>query len=479
MPTARATRARRQSPPVKESEATPSENGIAAAGAKRDRDRDDARDEDSRNDANDAPTTTASPEPRSKRAKGTAVESSEKAVDDDFKTLVRIDGNAGRVIGKGGEHVKYIETECSVRLEFRRDEGVAVVRPLASTESGEPTTSERRRADARRAKALIEEAASTGQIMELLTKGVPSDVNEGIRLDPSVIPDDIMRGDDDEDVEAEIPCPGKEGRVIGRGAATIREISARSGASCHVIKGSGVCVAKGKRKRVRMAYQMVHDTLQLSVDRFGAPPQTHSASFHAAPPRVQGLPHGAMVLPNGMAMVPPRPWAFRPRHPAPPVWTPPSRFRARATRGESSVRVARRSNFCARRRDVWWILSIKKACGGRRRLRHARECGDVQGVRVPSDGQWRPSRVEEFRTSHRAGGGAVRRASATVSALCGSTAAVSPTAVPAATVPAASVPAPAARASAAVGGMGALLRRFGQAVRAQSRDQRDALGVKE
>ena len=304
MPTARATRARRQSPPVKESEATPSENGIAAAGAKRDRDRDDARDEDSRNDANDAPTTTASPEPRSKCAKGTAVESSEKAVDDDFKTLVRIDGNAGRVIGKGGEHVKYIETECSVRLEFRRDEGVAVVRPLASTESGEPTTSERRRADARRAKALIEEAASTGQIMELLTKGVPSDVNEGIRLDPSVIPDDIMRGDDDEDVEAEIPCPGKEGRVIGRGAATIREISARSGASCHVIKGSGVCVAKGKRKCVRMAYQMVHDTLQLSVDRFGAPPQTHSASFHAAPPRVQGLPHGAMVLPNGMAMVP-------------------------------------------------------------------------------------------------------------------------------------------------------------------------------
>jgi far upstream element-binding protein len=304
MPTARATRARRQSPPVKESEATPSENGIAAAGAKRDRDRDDARDDNARNDANDAPTTTASPEPRSKRAKGTAVESSEKAVDDDFKTLVRIDGNAGRVIGKGGEHVKYIETECSVRLEFRRDEGVAVVRPLASTESGEPTTSERRRADARRAKALIEEAASTGQIMELLTKGVPSDVNEGIRLDPSVIPDDIMRGDDDEDVEAEIPCPGKEGRVIGRGAATIREISARSGASCHVIKGSGVCVAKGKRKCVRMAYQMVHDTLQLSVDRFGAPPQTHSASFHAAPPRVQGLPHGAMVLPNGMAMVP-------------------------------------------------------------------------------------------------------------------------------------------------------------------------------
>ena len=232
------------------------------------------------------------------------MESSEKAVDDDFKTLVRIDGNAGRVIGKGGEHVKYIETECSVRLEFRRDEGVAVVRPLASTESGEPTTSECRRADARRAKALIEEAASTGQIMELLTKDVPSDVNEGIRLDPSVIPDDIMRGDDDEDVEAEIPCPGKEGRVIGRGAATIREISARSGASCHVIKGSGVCVAKGKRKCVRMAYQMVHDTLQLSVDRFGAPPQTHSASFHAAPPRVQGLPHGAMVLPNGMAMVP-------------------------------------------------------------------------------------------------------------------------------------------------------------------------------
>ena len=166
MPTARATRARRQSPPVKESEATPSENGIAAAGAKRDRDRDDARDDDARNDANDAPTTTASPEPRSKRAKGTAVESSEKAVDDDFKTLVRIDGNAGRVIGKGGEHVKYIETECSVRLEFRRDEGVAVVRPLASTESGEPTTSERRRADARLRERCVGAVAIVGAVFQ-------------------------------------------------------------------------------------------------------------------------------------------------------------------------------------------------------------------------------------------------------------------------------------------------------------------------
>jgi len=305
MPTARATRARRQSTPVEKESDAPPAAADAAVGAKRDRVDENARDDDVRTDPDDHPTV--SPESRSKRAKAPPVDSLAAAADgdDEFKLLVRIDGNAGRVIGKGGEHVKYIETECSVRLEFRRDEGVAVVTPRAETESGGPTPSARRRADARRAKALIEEAASTGQIMELLTKGVPSDVNEGIRLDPSVIPDHIMRGDDDECVEAEIPCPGKEGRVIGRGAATIREISARSGANCHVIKGSGVCVAKGTRKCVRMAYQMVHDTLQLSVDRFGAPPQqTHSTSYHGAPTRVQGLPHGAVVLPNGMAMVP-------------------------------------------------------------------------------------------------------------------------------------------------------------------------------
>lgn len=227
------------------------------------------------------------------------------ACDDDFKTLVRIDNNAGRVIGKGGENVKYIENTCGCVVEFRRDEGVAVVRPNVVGAGGARRTSEEKRASTQRAKALIEEVANTGQIMEMLTAHVPSDVNAGIRIDVSVVPESVISGDDEEEIEVAIPCPGKEGRVIGRGAATIREISARSGASCHVVKGSGVCTAKGKRKCVRIAYQMVHDTLQLQVDRFAAPSAPAVAPQmqpHALP--IQGLPQGAVLLPNGMAMVP-------------------------------------------------------------------------------------------------------------------------------------------------------------------------------
>ena len=251
-----------------------------------------------------------------------AVGAAQDAVDkDDVKTLVRIDGNAGRVIGKGGETVRYIETVCEVRVEFRRDEGVAVVTPRADFGG----TREEKLANTRRAKALIEEVANTGHIMERLTAEAPVGVNAGMRMDESVIPAELLRGEDDDELEFQIPCPGKEGRVIGRGAATIREISARSGASCHVVRGSGVCVAKGKRKCVRVAYQMVHDTLELQVDRFGvatdgtqltqSQPQigiTHPpTSAMMYPPqgqpgqvvRLQGLPQGAVVI-NGMTMVP-------------------------------------------------------------------------------------------------------------------------------------------------------------------------------
>lgn len=235
---------------------------------------------------------------------------------DEGKTLVRIGAHAGRVIGRGGETVKYIESRCAVRLEFRRDEGVAVVTPAASVD-GRTLSAQERRENARKAKALVEEVATTGQIMERLTAEVPVGVNvtAGITLDVSVIPADLMTGDEDEEVEVNIPVEGREGRVIGRGAATIREISARSGANCHVVRGSGVCVAKGKRKNVRVAYQMIFDTLQLTVDRFAVqpaaaapqavithPPTSSFGQSHMV--AIQGLPQGAVVLPNGMAMVP-------------------------------------------------------------------------------------------------------------------------------------------------------------------------------
>lgn len=239
-------------------------------------------------------------------------------VDDDFKTLVRIDQNAGRVIGRGGETLKYIELRCGVRLEFRRDEGVVAVRPKREVNK-RVLSDDTKRQNVQEAKRIITEVASTGQIMDRLTENVPSDVNAGIRIDPNVVPQHILNGDPEEYLEVDIPCPGKEGRVIGRGAETIREISARSGANCHVVKGSGVCTAKGKRHTLAIAYQMVHDTLQLPIDRFGAPgtsqPQQQRqqqqqyvhAPMVAAPgaaPLVMAVPPGVVMLPNGMAMVP-------------------------------------------------------------------------------------------------------------------------------------------------------------------------------
>ncbi len=61
--------------------------------------------------------------------------------------------------------------------------------------------------------------------MEMLTAHVPSDVNAGIRIDASVVPESVRSGDDEEDIEVAIPCAGKEGRVIGRGAVARRRVA--------------------------------------------------------------------------------------------------------------------------------------------------------------------------------------------------------------------------------------------------------------
>lgn len=68
------------------------------------------------------------------------------ACDDDFKTFVCIDNNVGRVIGKGGENVKYIENMCGCVVEFCCDEGVVVVRSNVVGAGGARRTSEEKRA---------------------------------------------------------------------------------------------------------------------------------------------------------------------------------------------------------------------------------------------------------------------------------------------------------------------------------------------
>jgi far upstream element-binding protein len=229
----------------------------------------------------------------------------DELLDDDYKTLVTIGSNAGRVIGKGGETLKYIERRCECKLDFRRDEGICVVKPrnkrAGNSVKIDAATKKQFMAEAKR---LIEEVANTGQIMDRLTENVPTNVNEGIQFDPNVIPAELLNGDPEEEMMVDIPCHGREGRVIGRGAATIREISARSGANCHVVKGSGVCTAKGKRRCIAIAYQMVNDTLSLAVDRFANVPSQNAPQGMPQMGVPMGMPQGAMMLPNGMAMVP-------------------------------------------------------------------------------------------------------------------------------------------------------------------------------
>ena len=82
---------------------------------------------------------------------------------------------------------------------------------------------------------------------------------------------EVLRGDDmEEHVAIEVPCPGQEGRVIGRGGATIKEIERQSGASAKVVKGTGQCDVSGPRGRVILARRIVLETMALPVDPFGA-----------------------------------------------------------------------------------------------------------------------------------------------------------------------------------------------------------------
>ena len=82
---------------------------------------------------------------------------------------------------------------------------------------------------------------------------------------------EVLRGDDmEEHVAIEVPCPGQEGRVIGRGGATIKEIERQSGASAKVVKGTGQCDVSGPRGKVILARRIVLETMALPVDPFGA-----------------------------------------------------------------------------------------------------------------------------------------------------------------------------------------------------------------
>ena len=200
---------------------------------------------------------------------------------------VRVKGNEGRVIGKGGETIRAIETAHGVKIEMKRDRGVAVVAGADAdavarardavrdvAEKGETRGSARGAVGG----AIPPYGGGGGYGVAAPQRGAYGSYGGSIPAMPvslmrepdpgEVLPAELQGDDLDAHVEIQVPCPGKEGRVIGRAGATIKELERQSGASMKVVKGSGVCDIKGPKRLVINARRAVLDTLALQVDRF-------------------------------------------------------------------------------------------------------------------------------------------------------------------------------------------------------------------
>eukprot|EP00230_Micromonas_polaris_P006637 CAMPEP_0117630816 /NCGR_PEP_ID=MMETSP0802-20121206/3700_1 /TAXON_ID=38833 /ORGANISM="Micromonas sp., Strain CCMP2099" /LENGTH=667 /DNA_ID=CAMNT_0005435117 /DNA_START=189 /DNA_END=2192 /DNA_ORIENTATION=- len=190
-------------------------------------------------------------------------------------------GNEGRVIGKGGETIRNLEHTHGVKIEMRRDRGVAIV-------SGDPAVFETVKAaicdliengDTSRpvggggvgggGRPVSQQHGQQHQHQQQQQQHQPTSQSLLRHPDPDeVLPFDLQGDDVETYVEIQVACPGKEGRVIGKQGATIKEIERQSGASMKVTKGSGFCDIKGKKGSVINARRAVLDTLALQVDRF-------------------------------------------------------------------------------------------------------------------------------------------------------------------------------------------------------------------
>ena len=181
---------------------------------------------------------------------------------------VYIKGNEGRLIGKKGETLKYIEGRFRASIKLDRDNGTCAVKgPTAEMEE---------------CKKIIQEVCETGSIADRpisqqgavlkeheTLNGISAANVNAFSIDEESLPEELRGIPNDQEVAIEIPCPGQEGRVIGRGGATIRDIERVSGANLKVVKGSGICNVQGKRIDVIRARQVVLETMALEKDTFG------------------------------------------------------------------------------------------------------------------------------------------------------------------------------------------------------------------
>ena len=219
---------------------------------------------------------------RPKKSKDDAAAAERASIEIDVR------GNEGRVIGKGGETVRHLESTYGVKIDMKRDRGVAIITGRASVlqevkrvieeviekgDSGRGVGERKDRSNAVGGGAVMGGGAFGGGFnLQTVSINYLRDPDPDEQL-----PAELKGGDPDETIEIQVPCPGKEGRVIGKGGATIKEISRQSGADCAVKKGSGVCDIKGTRRCVVNARRAVLDQLALQVDRFVGMPSGNAA----------------------------------------------------------------------------------------------------------------------------------------------------------------------------------------------------------
>ena len=159
---------------------------------------------------------------------------------------INVKGNEGRVIGKGGETIRHMERKFNCKIEMRRDRGTCLVtgpenvmRDAAEyiaqvIENGDVSKNER---------AVVTNTGYVGpetpaSMIAKIVADARAKIDSGEDAAASDFPDVLKGSDVDEPVAIEVPCPGQEGRVIGRGGATIKEIERQSGAVAKVSKVS-------------------------------------------------------------------------------------------------------------------------------------------------------------------------------------------------------------------------------------------------
>ena len=134
-------------------------------------------------------------------------------------------GHEGRLIGKGGATIVRLRRETGARIEIAKGSGSCVVSGSAE-----------------------QVAAGAAAVRRIIADGDGRGLGPGRMHQP--------------EHEETIPCAGLEGRIIGKGGATINKLHADTGARINIDKGSGECVVSGTVAQVMAAVAAVRRVME-------------------------------------------------------------------------------------------------------------------------------------------------------------------------------------------------------------------------